>query len=358
MSLIDRMIGTAATLAVALATPSALMPHRSSNALPTGNALPVSAAKVEVAKVLPASAMAARIGTATKIVVARPKAPVGLPRGIEPLARYVPQDSCAPAFRAGTLAVGRLLVRTYPNTSFGGDYACGTDGGRSEHYEGRAIDWMNSVRDARQKAQADAVIKFLLATDKYGSKFANARRMGVMYLIWNNRIWSSGDQQWSAYNNCAKTPSKSLDSACHRNHMHFSLSWNGALGRTSFFSKHVFTVTDYGPCRVKGLNWAGAYRGRNTAGCTWYPTIRAPAHASTPVQALVRYSGITLSHGARNPAVVAIQQVLKVPVTSAYDARTIAAVNAFKRRHKLRANGALDVATWRALMAAYAPKAK
>ena len=59
------------------------------------------------------------------IVVPSLKAPAGLLSPIEPLADYVPQIACQPGYRAGTLALGRLLVSTYPNTSFGGPRDCG-----------------------------------------------------------------------------------------------------------------------------------------------------------------------------------------------------------------------------------------
>ncbi|HEY2043741.1 MAG TPA: peptidoglycan-binding domain-containing protein [Jatrophihabitans sp.] len=302
------------------------------------------------------SAAAVAATPAEAISVPSLRAPAGLPRAIEPMADYVAQTSCQPAFRSGTLALGRLLVRTYPNTSFGGNYACGTDGGRSEHYDGRAVDWMNTSRDARHAAQAASVIKFLLATDRSGNKFAMARRMGVMYIIWNNNIWGSWDGKWAAYNNCAKTPSPSLDSACHRNHMHISLSWNGALGRTSFWSKHVFGGNDYGPCRAKDLNWAANYARVNYSQCRSYPAVGAPRGSSSAMQGLVRYSGVAMGYNFYGPPIAAVQAALRVPVTYRFDSQTTAAVNRFKRAHRLVANGVIDALTWRNLLAVYKPK--
>ncbi|UQX87166.1 hypothetical protein M6D93_12745 [Jatrophihabitans telluris] len=288
--------------------------------------------------------------------VKRIKAPAGMPSAIEPLATYVGQTSCQPAFRPGTLALGRLLVRTYPDTSFGGDYACGTDGSRSEHYEGRAVDWMNSVRTATGRAQANAVIKSLLATDSAGHTFALARRMGVMYIIWNNRMWGAWSGKWEAYNGCSKTPQKSLDSACHRNHMHISLSWDGALGKTSFFSRHVVTTTDYGPCRMPDLNWASNYKGVNTQGCRDYPKVGAPAHSSAVMRQLVQYSGISMDRGSTGPAVAAVQAALGLDVTSVFDARTASRIVAFKKLRRLGHTTGVNVPTWRALLAAKKPK--
>ncbi len=284
------------------------------------------------------------------------RAPVGLPAAVEPLAAYVEQNSCHPGYLPGTLRLGRLLTATYPNTSFGGAYACGTDGNRSEHYDGRAIDWMNSIRNPTQAAQAAAVIKFLLATDSHGNKFAMARRMGVMYIIWDNKMWGAWDGKWEAYNNCAKTPAVSSDNACHRNHMHISLSWNGAFGRTSFWSRRTFSATDYGPCRVKDLNWAMDWSAYNPKGCTRYPTAGYPAHSSAAMIALQTYSGAELFPGMTGAPVQAIQKAFGTPITGRYSGTTVALMRWFKHAHGLSASLTVDTATWRKLLAAYRPR--
>jgi hypothetical protein len=285
------------------------------------------------------------------------KVPAGMPRAIEPLAAYVGQVACQPAFRSGTRALGRLLVSTYPNTTFGGNYDCGTDSSQSEHYEGRAVDWMNSVRNKTQAAQGASVINFLLATDRYGTTFANARRLGIMYIIWNNRIWGSWDGKWEPYNNCASTPAVSSDNACHRNHMHFSLSWNGALGRTSFWSKHVAATDDYGPCRARDLNWSGDYGTSRPTPCPRYPEVAAPAGSSAVMRALVSYSGATIFPDMSGRPVSAVQQAFDKPVTGHYDSATVAAMNRYKKAHHLSTNGIIDGRTWRALLVTYEPKA-
>ena len=271
-------------------------------------------------------------------------------RSIEPMAAYVGQVSCHAGFRSGTRALGELLTRTYPNTTFQGAYNCGTDGTQSEHYDGRAIDWMNSVHNPTQAAQAAAVIKWLLATDRYGNKFANARRLGVMYIIWNNRMWGSWDGKWEAYNNCAKTPAVGLDSACHRNHMHLSLSWPGALGRTSFWTRHVYTAQDYGPCRQADLNWAANYAVPRPKTCPRYNRVGPPAHASKAKTWVIAYSGAIMYPGQTGEPIKAVQLAFNKPVTGHLDPATVGAVNRYKKAHRLPANGVVDTAMWRMLL--------
>jgi hypothetical protein len=184
-----------------------------------------------------------------------PTVPAHLPALIERLAPYVAQSSCMPSIQPGTAKLAHLLVTTYPGPTAGSAYACGTNGPVSEHYEGRAIDWMVSVGNPAQFTSAKSLIAWLLATDRGGNKFAMARRLGVMYLIYNNRMWGSWSGRWEAYNDCAHQPQTTYDNACHRTHVHISLSWNGAMGRTSFWAAHR-VYTDFGPCRPRDLNWA------------------------------------------------------------------------------------------------------
>jgi len=109
----------------------------------------------------------------------RPAVPSGLPTAIEQPSSYVPANSCDPRPKAGTVALAELLTSTYPGTSAGLSRNCGVGQlPTSEHYDGRAVDWMASVRDKRQAAQARAVVAWLTAPDADGNAFANARRLG------------------------------------------------------------------------------------------------------------------------------------------------------------------------------------
>ena len=62
-------------------------------------------------------------------------------------------------------------------------------------------------------------------------------RLGVMYIGWNDRIWRGYDTKrgWTELKGCFSTPSEGSDTVCHRNHIHISLTWDGASGRTSFW---------------------------------------------------------------------------------------------------------------------------
>lgn len=279
--------------------------------------------------------------------------PANPPAGIEGLASYVPADSCDPTAKPGVVKFGDLLVATWPTTSYGISRACGSDPlPTSEHYDGRALDWFTSAYTSAGRARADAVISWLFAKDAAGNAYANARRLGVMYIIWDNRIWGAyraGDG-WRPYSSCAQHPEHAWDTTCHRDHMHFSFSWEGAMGRTSYWTGQV-AAPDYGPCRPADLNWAGHYTTPNPTPCPSYPAVTAPAGASALTQALFTWSGMWLHRGMTGPAVSAVQQALGITADGTFGPVTRDAVIGYQAAHGLAQTGRLNYPTWRALLA-------
>src|SRR5580693_7863966 len=73
------------------------------------------------------------------------------------------------------------------------------------------------------------MLRWLFATDANGNQDAMFRRLGLMYVIWNKRIWGSWDQKWEPYSCSGVT-------ACHVNHIHFSFGWAGAEKKTSYWT--------------------------------------------------------------------------------------------------------------------------
>ena len=271
---------------------------------------------------------------------------------IEPLAAYVPQTSCDPHTKPGVQSLADLLTKSYPDTTFGTVRNCNTVS-TSEHYEGRALDWMASVRVPAHKAEAQAVLSWLFATDAAGNKYANLRRLGVMYVVWNNQIWGTWNQRWDPYNNCANTPAASLDDYCHRSHIHFSLSWEGAQKRTSFWTAKP-AATDYGPCRAADLNWSPRYIGSRATPCPPHTHLVASATASAFAKKLVAYSGARTNTGESGPAVSVVQQAVGAPIDGQYGPGTRAKVLAWQLAHHVPVcSGLMNQDTWRSLLAAY-----
>lgn len=161
-----------------------------------------------------------------------------LPEGYDTAPEYEGQAQCDPTPKPGTQALADLMKATYgANQTVWIPRAC-TVGGQSEHKEGRALDWMTNVRDPQGRANAEAFLSWLLGPDQFGRPYGNAMRLGVMYIGWNDRIWRGYDvnRGWTELKGCFNKTERSADTVCHRNHIHISLTWDGASGRTSFWT--------------------------------------------------------------------------------------------------------------------------
>ena len=152
-------------------------------------------------------------------------------------APYEGQVTCTKAPRPGTVALATWLMKTYPATgSMGLMRGCNV-GGRSEHKDGRAFDWKADVRKKATRRAAYDFIDKALATDAAGNPHALARRMGIMYIIYNDRIWSSYyDFRPRPYLHAGcKKRRKCSPTLRHRDHVHISLGYAGAAAQTSWY---------------------------------------------------------------------------------------------------------------------------
>ena len=156
-------------------------------------------------------------------------------RSIEDYASYQPAKRCQPKARPGTKQLGHWLVKRHGGGFGPISRACG--GSVSEHTEGRAFDWTLDATTKKGRQSAKSFMKRAFATNKAGDTDAVARRMGVMYVIFNDKIYSA----WRSFE-----PEPYLSSSCsskkkcsktlrHRDHMHVSLTRKAARGKTSWY---------------------------------------------------------------------------------------------------------------------------
>jgi hypothetical protein len=156
---------------------------------------------------------------------------------IEPFPAYQPQTRCSPKAKPGTLELSRWLQRRYDGTgSLGISRPCHS-GGVSEHKEGRAFDWAVSADRARDRRQVRAFIHKVRATDRFGNPDALARRMSIMYFIWNDHIYSAYNQyrKRDYLSSSCTSLRRCSDTLRHRNHVHISLTRAGGRGLTSWY---------------------------------------------------------------------------------------------------------------------------
>lgn len=247
-----------------------------------------------------------------------------LPSALDVAVPYQGQTICDPRPRPGTLAFAQLMTSHYQmgSTSLIGR-TCTS--GTSEHFDGRAWDWMLSVASPDQYAVAQSVLKWLTGPDAQGRAGAMARRFGIMYIIYNRKMWRSyaPERGWADYSG----------SNPHTDHIHFSFNYDGAAKRTSW--------------------WTGV-------ATTSYLTTLPPAAGSTTV--VVPIASGVLSYGMRSEAVRQLQLRLgNLPTTGYFGDQTKARVIEYQRFVGLSQTGIADLRTqeilahrgWRSITAAY-----
>ena len=154
---------------------------------------------------------------------------------MEDYAGYQPQTKCRHTPKAGILLLADWL------TARGGGYgpisrSC-SGSSTSEHKESRAFDWLLDAEDPTDQALASALLDEVLAPDDTGAPHALARRMGIMYIIWDDTMYASYDGFVGKryLSSSCRTRRKCSPTLRHRDHMHISLTRQGAKGATSWY---------------------------------------------------------------------------------------------------------------------------
>lgn len=161
-------------------------------------------------------------------------------RGIDPIPGYDGARKCDPDPEPGVVAFQQMVLRAYPGTGAGSISRACSGSATSEHHEGRAWDWGVNAGNPSQKRKADELIKWLIQEDRWGNDHAMARRAGIMYLIWNRRIWFPWSG-WDVYceqrkRGCVDPDDGGLRSP-HTDHVHFSFTWAGARKKTTLTNR-------------------------------------------------------------------------------------------------------------------------
>jgi hypothetical protein len=145
---------------------------------------------------------------------------------IEPYAAYDGQTKCSSGPKPGAVAFARILQERFGTHYLSIKRSCAGDS-VSEHKEGRAIDWGISAYSPSDKDKAKRLIKRLFKTDWWGNEHAMARRLGIMYIIWNKRMWRAY-RPWAGW--------RPYDGNPHTDHMHISFARAGGNGITSYWT--------------------------------------------------------------------------------------------------------------------------
>ena len=250
-------------------------------------------------------------------VPAPPTPTKSLPRALDVAVPYQGQTVCDPRPRPGVVAFAKLMTTNYKvgNLALIGR-TCAP--GVSEHYDGRAWDWMLDINDPYEQAVSVSVLAWLTAQDSQGRPGAMARRFGIMYIIRDHKMWRAyaPERGWAPY----------YGSSPHTDHIHFSFTYDGAAGRTSW--------------------WTGV---ATTNYLTTLPSTTPTTPDTVVTLPVTSGSGSTstvLRKGMTSPAVKLLQQRLgSLPTTGYYGSMTTARVMEFQRAAGLPATGTADVKT-------------
>ncbi|MCU0279295.1 MAG: hypothetical protein MUF33_05415 [Candidatus Nanopelagicales bacterium] len=171
------------------------------------------------------------------------------PAVLDAAVEYEGMTTCDPTPRPGALMLRQLLLDTYGKAVIGISRACDQDS-ISEHKEGRAVDWMVDWKNPEERKQAQDFVDWLTAKGPDGTPAANARRLGIMYIGWADEMWRAYDpaRGWTELKGCYSLQSSGNDTFCHRDHVHFSMTWDGAAARTSYWDGTP--VVDV-PCKLE-----------------------------------------------------------------------------------------------------------
>jgi peptidoglycan hydrolase-like protein with peptidoglycan-binding domain len=278
---------------------------------------------------MPTPVTAARSATAAATnpvrFPANPKgltAPVPQPVEVDVATDYSGQVSCNPVLMPGVRKVRNLALATYRQGRDGGVTRSCVVGGQSEHKEGRAWDWMLNVNNRAERRAAADFLGWLTRNNG-----VQARRLGVMYVIYNRRMWRTYDMGWTAY----------TGSSPHTDHIHLSFGWAGARGKTSFWTGRA-AGPDYGPCKVFRGQMAPLSHRANPVPC------------DDPVRAVRRSPRRKAMYGAADKRPVRrAQRLLGLSASGDFDTATWKAVKRYQRAHDLPVTGVLDKPTWASL---------
>ena len=131
--------------------------------------------------------------------------------------RWRPATTCVTTPGAGTVALRDYVIQRFGGEDLGILRGC-AGGPSSLHHEGRAWDWGT----VREPADVDGMIAWLMAPGPDGPHHW-LRRLGIVSIIWERRIWSTTRQFWRPYRGADP----------HTTHVHIGLSHRGGRGETS-----------------------------------------------------------------------------------------------------------------------------
>ena len=219
-------------------------------------------------------------------------------RAIDAVGGYDGARRCDPRPKPGVLSFRNIVLDAYPGTGAGGiSRPCYGGAASSEHNEGRAWDWGVNAGVPSQKRKADELIGWLIKDDRYGNTAAMARRFGIMYIIWNRRIWFPWSG-WEVY--CKQRSGGCMDPdgggvrSPHTDHVHFSFTRRGASKQTTFWNRNRSMISAIEPQRDGFGYWLMGRNGSVLANDAYYLGSKEQSY---PVKPFISMAALPASNG-------------------------------------------------------------
>ncbi|HKJ11435.1 MAG TPA: peptidoglycan-binding protein [Ornithinimicrobium sp.] len=242
-----------------------------------------------------------------------------LPDEVDAETPYQRNAVCDPVDKPGLEAFANLIGEHYNRPAYSTSRACIDQ--KSDHYDGRAIDWTLDAGNPADRRIGDAVVTWL--TDNDGEM---ARRFGIQSIIWNAHSWRPGGGGWQGY----------VGQSAHTDHVHFSFTWDGAMMRTSWWTGVAVEEIDHGPCSVVAGQYAAVPVAPN----------REPCPATVVSAPQTDYASVRPEESGRGVGLV--QPLLEVPQTGTLDHSTREALMRWQTQAGIPQTGVLDQLTYAA----------
>ena len=152
---------------------------------------------------------------------------------------YAFRDILASSYGARTASLARSCPATMTTYS-------------SYHARGLALDWRLSAYNGTEAAYAQQILNWLFQPNSEGDNHVRLRRLGIIEVIWNDRMWTRFDreatsniQTWRVYDysGCV-AGGGNPDTCAHRDHIHFSFSLEGGNMQRSWWFTEMTPYRD------------------------------------------------------------------------------------------------------------------
>ncbi len=231
---------------------------------------------------------------------------------------YQSQVVCDPVDKPGLEAFGNMVGQHYERPLFTTSRSCINQ--KSDHYDGRALDWPLDAGSPTDRRIGDSVVTWLTENDG-----EMAKRFGIQSIIWNAHSWRPNGNGWQGY----------VGQSAHTDHIHFSFTRDGALMRTSWWTGVPLEQVDFGPCADMTDEELATAQGVRTQACeTGVEPGSLPLEdfMTTPYTPYLRED---LEQGSQGPAVRALQQGLGTTVDGDFGPLTAQALLDYTNEHPL-----------------------